>query len=95
MARGGPAGVHGDLVRRRFITDAPDRLRLTDITEHPAREGKVHMAVVLDLYGRRVVGWSIADRLRAELVVGLRRHRLRAAGLPGSMGRVESAYDAR
>ena len=61
--------VHDDLVRRRFVADAPDRLWLTDITEHPTHEGKVYCAAVLDVYSRRIVGWSIADHLRAELVV--------------------------
>jgi len=61
--------VHDDLVQRRFVADAPDRLWLTDITEHPTREGKVYLAAVLDVYGRRIVGWSIADHLRQELVV--------------------------
>jgi len=121
--RAGPvAPVHEDLVRRRFAADAPDRLWLTDITEHPTREGKVYLAAVLDVYARRIVGWSIADHLRSELVVDAlemarwrRRpargqtvlhsdrgaqytswafgHRLRDAGLLGSMGRVGSAYD--
>ena len=58
-----------DLVRRRFAADAPDRLWLTDITEHPTREGKVYCAAVLDVFSRRIVGWSIADHLRSELVV--------------------------
>jgi len=61
--------VHDDLVRRRFVADGPDRLWLTDITEHPTREGKVYCAAVLDVYSRRIVGWSIADHLRSELVV--------------------------
>ena len=61
--------VHDDLVQRRFYTDAPDRLWVTDITEHPTREGKVYLAAVLDVYSRRIVGWSIADHLRSELVV--------------------------
>ena len=61
--------VHDDLVRRRFVADAPDRLWLTDITEHPTREGKVYCAAALDVYSRRIVGWSIADHLRSELVV--------------------------
>src|SRR6266571_353495 len=61
--------VHDDLVRRRFVADAPDRLWLTDITEHPTREGKVYVAAVLDVFSRRIVGWSIADHLRSELVV--------------------------
>ncbi len=56
-------------VPRDVVADAPNRLWLTDITEHPTREGKVYCAAVLDVYSRRIVGWSIADHLRAELVV--------------------------
>ena len=55
-ARPAPA-VHDDLVRQRFVADASDRLWLTDITEHPTREGKVYCAAVLDVYSRRIVGW--------------------------------------
>ena len=47
--------VYDDLVRRRFVADAPDRLWLTDITEHPTREGKVYCAAVLDVYSHRIV----------------------------------------
>jgi putative transposase len=36
-----------------------DQLWVTDITEHPTREGKIYCAVVLDVCSRRVVGWSI------------------------------------
>jgi transposase InsO family protein len=48
-----------DLVQRRFDRPAPDQLWVTDITEHPTREGKVYCCVVLDVFSRRVVGWSI------------------------------------
>lgn len=58
-----------DLVNRRFHPEGPDQLWVADITEHPTREGKVYVAVVLDAWSRRVVGWSIADHLRTELVV--------------------------
>lgn len=58
-----------DLVNRRFHPSGPDRLWVADITEHPTREGKVYLAVVLDAWSRRVIGWSIADHLRTELVV--------------------------
>jgi putative transposase len=57
-----------DLVNRRFAVTAPDRLWCADITEHPTGQGKVYAAVVLDAWSRRVVGLSIADHLRAELV---------------------------
>ncbi|MGH3569541.1 MAG: IS3 family transposase, partial [Pseudonocardia sp.] len=57
-----------DLVNRRFAVDAPNRLWITDITEHPTTEGKVYCAAVRDTYSRLVVGWSIADNMRTELV---------------------------
>jgi len=40
-----------------------------DVTQHRSDEGWVYLAVVIDAWSRRVVGWSIADHLRAELVV--------------------------
>ena len=58
-----------DLVNRNFSVDAPDRLWVMDVTEHPTGEGKVYLAVVLDAWSRRIVGWSIADHIRSELVV--------------------------
>jgi len=58
-----------DLVQRNFAVTRPDRLWVLDVTEHPTAEGKVYLAVVLDAWSRRVVGWSIADHMRSELVV--------------------------
>ena len=58
-----------DLVNRQFHPAGPDRLWVADITEHAALEGKVYLAVVIDAWSRRVIGWSIADHLRTELVV--------------------------
>jgi putative transposase len=58
-----------DLVNRDFTADAPNRLWLTDITEHPTNEGKVYCAAVLDVYSRLIVGWSIDDNMRKELVI--------------------------
>jgi putative transposase len=63
------ATASDDLVNRRFTVERPDRLWVGDITEHPTGTGKVYLAVVLDAFSRRVIGWSIADHLRAELVV--------------------------
>ena len=57
-----------DLVDRNFHRDNPDRLWVTDITEHPTREGKVYCAVVLDTFSRRVVGWSIDSSQTSTLV---------------------------
>jgi len=58
-----------DLVGRRFDPDGPDRLWVMDVTEHPTDEGKLYCGVVLDAWSRRIVGWSIADHMRSELVV--------------------------
>lgn len=58
----------GDLVDRQFTRTGPNQLWVTDITEHPTREGKVYCAVVLDVYSRRVVGWSIDSTQTAQLV---------------------------
>lgn len=66
--RPGDGTIDDDLVNRAFDPDGPDRLWVMDITEHPTDEGKVYVAVVVDAWARRVVGWSIADHLRAELV---------------------------
>jgi putative transposase len=59
----------GDLVNRQFTVDAPNRLWVTDITEHPTEEGKLYCAAVMDVYSRRIVGWSIAPHIRTELVL--------------------------
>jgi putative transposase len=56
-----------DLVRRDFRRDGPNQLWVTDITEHPTREGKVYCCVVLDAWSRRVVGWAIDSSQRADL----------------------------
>jgi len=57
-----------DLVQRNFVVDRPNTLWLTDITEHPTREGKVYCCVVLDAHSRRVVGWSIDTHQATSLV---------------------------
>ena len=58
-----------DLVNRKFHRLAPNELWVTDITEHPTREGKVFCAAVLDAYSRRIVGWSIDTRQDSALVI--------------------------
>ena len=57
-----------DRVQRQFGRGRRDQLWVTDITEHPTREGKVYCAVVLDVFSRRVVGWSIDAHPTAALV---------------------------
>lgn len=61
--------AHDDLVRRRFNADAPNRLWLTDLTEHPTGEGKLYLCAVKDAWSKRIVGYSIDARMQADLVV--------------------------
>jgi len=53
---------------RNFTAEAPNRKWVTDITFLPTAHGWVYLAVVLDLFGRKVVGWSIGTSLATELV---------------------------
>jgi putative transposase len=60
-----------DLVQRTFAASAPNQLWIADITYVPTlSQGFLYLAVILDAFSRRVVGWSMAEHLRAELVVG-------------------------
>jgi putative transposase len=58
-----------DLVERRFAADAPNRLWLADITYVPTLEGYLFLGVVMDMFSRKIVGWSMRDDLKADLVV--------------------------
>jgi putative transposase len=74
-----------DLVRRTFAASAPNRVWVADLTSVPTREGFLFLAVVLDAYSRRIVGWSMAAHPRAELVLAALdlalQHRRPAAGV--------------
>ena len=61
--------VADDLVEREFGPDAPDLLWCADITYLRTWEGWLYLAAVQDLYSRRVVGWSMANHMRSDLVV--------------------------
>ena len=61
--------VADDLVERRFRPEAPNVLWIADITYLRTWEGWLYLAAVQDAYSRRIVGWSMADHMRAELVV--------------------------
>jgi putative transposase len=61
--------VADDLVDRNFVAEAPNQLWMSDIKEIPTWEGKLYLASVIDCFSRRVVGWSMRDDMRAELVV--------------------------
>jgi putative transposase len=65
-----PAGTRAiDLVDRQFYADGPDQLWVADITYIPTWAGFLYLAMVLDVYSRRIVGWAMETHLRTELIV--------------------------
>ena len=75
--RGGPTTTRRDkearpapdLVDRNFTASGPNRLWVADITYIPTAVGFLYLAVVLDAFSRKIVGWAMANNLRAELVL--------------------------
>lgn len=58
-----------NLLNRDFTAPAPDRVWVGDITFVPTREGWLHLAVLLDLYSRKVVGWAMGSQQNRSLVI--------------------------
>jgi putative transposase len=61
--------IKGNLLARRFATSAPNRSWVADITYMWTPEGWLYLAIVLDLFSRRVVGWSLSERLERGLAL--------------------------
>ncbi|MEV7104171.1 DDE-type integrase/transposase/recombinase [Streptomyces atroolivaceus] len=61
--------VHDDLVNRAFSADGPNRLWLTDVTEHATGEGKLYLCAVKGVFSNRIVGYSIDARMKSRLAV--------------------------
>jgi putative transposase len=62
------ADLAPDLVNRDFHRAGPDRLWVADITALPTRSGTCYLAAITDAWSRRIVGWSMATHMRAELI---------------------------
>jgi putative transposase len=58
-----------DLVNRKFVADGPNQLWVADMTYVPTWAGFIYLAMVLDVWSRRVVGWAIGDHMTADLVL--------------------------
>ena len=58
-----------DLVNRKFVANGPNELWVADMTYVPTWAGFVYLAVVLDVWSRRVIGWSIGQSMTADLVL--------------------------
>lgn len=66
---GKPAVVADNTLDRQFEVDAPDTVWVTDITYIKTHEGWSYLAVVIDLFSRRVVGWSMQPRMTTDLAL--------------------------
>lgn len=69
-----------NILSRAFKAQRPNRKWVADVTYIPTREGFIYLAVVLDLYSRKVVGWSMGDRLVSELAQRALRHAIEQRG---------------
>jgi putative transposase len=58
-----------NLLQRDFATERPDQKWLADITYIPTSQGWLYLAAILDLFGRRVVGWAMAERMTTDLTL--------------------------
>ena len=66
---GKPAAVASNALDRQFEVDAPDKVWVTDITYIKTHEGWLYLSVVIDLFSRRVVGWSAQPRMTTDLAL--------------------------
>jgi transposase InsO family protein len=73
-----------NLVRQNFSTDKPNRLWVSDITYIWTKEGWLYLAVIIDVFSRLVVGWSLSNRLHHSLVLKAFQQAVRKRGVqPG------------
>lgn len=77
--------VAENLLCRDFATTGPNQKWVGDITYVWTREGWLYLAAVEDLYARRVVGWAMAERMTAELVIGATRMAIQARRPPAGL----------
>jgi putative transposase len=63
-----PYPVAPNLLNREFEADAPNEKWVADITYIPTREGWLYLSVVMDLYSRKIIGWSMSAQITADLV---------------------------
>ena len=68
-----------DRVQRQFKADGPDQLWVADITYIPTWAGFLYLAIVLDVWSRKIVGWCIEPHLRTDLVFDRTEHSARSA----------------
>jgi putative transposase len=61
--------IAANLLDRNFVAEKPDQVWLADITYIPTGEGWLYLAVILDLFARKLVGWAMREHMRVELTM--------------------------
>ena len=84
--RDAQASKAADLVQRDFTAQAPNVLWVADMTYVPTWAGFIYLAIVLDVWSRRVVGWAIGEEMTADLVLEAMNAALTRRGIARSRG---------
>jgi len=80
-----PSVVAPNVLQRQFQTDAPNQVWVTDITYIRTREGWLYLATVLDLFSRKIVGWSMSERMTRELAINALRAAIKTRNPEGEV----------
>jgi len=77
-----------DLVNRDFTADRPDALWVTDLTYVPTRSGMAYVCFIVDVFSRRIVGWTVAGNMKTQMVLGALEMARRSRGSKRLVGLV-------
>ena len=84
-----------NVLNRNFIVDARNKVWVGDVTYIPTRQGWLYLAVLLDLYSRRVVGWAMSDTIDTRLVLDALRMAASDSCLPDRTSKCPEGQDGR
>jgi len=77
-----------DLVNRDFTADRPDALWVTDLTYVPTRSGMAYVCFIVDVFSRRIVGWTVTGNMKTQMVLGALEMARRSRGSKRLVGLV-------
>jgi putative transposase len=80
-----PSAIGRNLLDRQFVADAPNKKWVADFTYIWTAEGWLYVAAVLDLYSRRIVGWSMQSSMTSQLVIDALMMAIWRRGRPESL----------
>lgn len=76
--------IHDNYLKRQFSADYPNQRWVSDITYIPTVEGWLYLAVIMDLYSRKIIGWSMSNRMKDDLVIDALRMALFQRNVPAA-----------